>query len=150
MKKLQTQLKSVAKQLATLAQKLDKLTVEIEKAKPAPAAKPVRKAKAAPAKAKKAKAVKAKAVKRVKKAAPKRAAAKPKAAKAAVAVAAAAAKGTVLDNVLDVIKKSKNGANIATLKKKTNLEARQLSNALYKLTKKGAIEARSRGVYFKK
>jgi hypothetical protein len=145
MKKLQTQLKSVAKQLATLAQKLDKLTVELGKAKPAPAAKPVRKAKAAPAKAKKVKAVKAKAVKRVKKAAPKKAAAKPKAAKAA-----AAGKGTVLDNVFDVIKKAKNGANIATLKKKTNLEARQLSNALYKLTKKGVIEARSRGVYFKK
>jgi len=49
-----------------------------------------------------------------------------------------------------VIAKAKSGANIATLKKKTKLEPRQLSNALYKLTKKGTIEARSRGVYFKK
>ena len=36
------------------------------------------------------------------------------------------------------------------LKKKTNLEPRQLSNALYKLTKKGTIEAKSRGIYFTK
>lgn len=149
MKKLQTQLKSVSKTLATLAQKVDKLTAELGKAKAAPAAKPVKKAKAAPAKVKKAKAVKVKAakpkaVKKAKKAAPK------KAVKAPKAVKAAAGKETVLDSVFDVIKKAKNGANIATLKKKTSLEPRQLSNALYKLTKKGVIEARTRGVYFKK
>ena len=57
---------------------------------------------------------------------------------------------TVLDTVFDVIKRSRNGATIAQLKAKTNLDARQISNALYKLTKKGQIHARSRGLYIKK
>jgi predicted Rossmann fold nucleotide-binding protein DprA/Smf involved in DNA uptake len=99
-----------------------------------------------------------KAVKTVRKARPKKAAAKKAAAKkaarapkkAAPSAAPSAAKSTVLDSVLDVISKAKNGVDIKTLKAKTKLEARQLSNALYKLTKKGVIEARSRGIYFKK
>lgn len=63
---------------------------------------------------------------------------------------AAAAKGTtVLDSVFDVIRRSRNGASIAKLKEKTGLEARQLSNALYKLSKRGKIEAKSRGHYVK-
>jgi predicted Rossmann fold nucleotide-binding protein DprA/Smf involved in DNA uptake len=57
---------------------------------------------------------------------------------------------TVLDTVLDSIKRSKKGATIAQLKAKTELDARQLSNALYKLTKKGLIHAQSRGLYVKK
>ena len=154
MKKMQTQLKSVAKSLGDLAKKVEKLMGELEKVK-APAAKPAKKAKAAPKKAKKAAAKKAKPAKKaakkaVKKVAKKAAKARAKKAPKAPAAATAADKGTVLDSVLDVIKKAKNGASIATLKSKTKLEARQLSNALYKLTKKGAIEAKSRGVYFKK
>ena len=42
-----------------------------------------------------------------------------------------------------------NGITIAQLKGKTALDDRQLSNALYKLTKKGMIAAKSRGVYVK-
>ncbi len=65
--------------------------------------------------------------------------------------AAAAAGGmTVLDAVYDVIKRSKKGVTIAQMKDKTKLDARQLSNALYKLSKKGSIVAKSRGVYVKK
>ncbi|MBW1955965.1 MAG: winged helix DNA-binding protein [Deltaproteobacteria bacterium] len=45
--------------------------------------------------------------------------------------------------------RSKKGVAIANIKKKTNLETRQLSNALYKLTKKGLIKTESRGVYTK-
>jgi predicted Rossmann fold nucleotide-binding protein DprA/Smf involved in DNA uptake len=56
---------------------------------------------------------------------------------------------TVLERVLDVIKHSKNGETIAALKTKTNLESRQLSNALYKLSKKGKIKAKTRGTYIK-
>jgi TRAP-type C4-dicarboxylate transport system substrate-binding protein len=63
--------------------------------------------------------------------------------------ASSEAKGTVLESVLDVISKSRSGANIADLKAKTNLESRQLSNALYKLSKKGQIKTISRGVYVK-
>jgi len=79
----------------------------------------------------------------------------PKAAPAAKAPAtktnAAAAGGkTVLDTVYDVIKRTKKGVTVAQLKQKTNLNARQLSNALYKLSKKGQVHAKSRGLYVKK
>jgi predicted Rossmann fold nucleotide-binding protein DprA/Smf involved in DNA uptake len=57
---------------------------------------------------------------------------------------------TVLDTVLDVIKRSKKGVTVAQLKTKTQLDARQLSNALYKLSKKGLVQAPSRGLYVKK
>jgi uncharacterized protein YoxC len=64
---------------------------------------------------------------------------------------AAPAKGqTVLDSVYSVIKRSKKGATIATLKTKTGLDSRQLSNALYKLSKKRMVHAKSRGLYIKK
>ncbi len=58
-------------------------------------------------------------------------------------------KDTVLDTVLDSIKRSRNGITIPALRSKTGLGARQLSNALYKLTKKNLIQAKSRGVYVK-
>jgi hypothetical protein len=56
---------------------------------------------------------------------------------------------TVLDSVYKSIRRSRNGITIAQLKSKTALEDRQLSNALYKLTKKGMVYAKSRGVYAK-
>jgi len=83
----------------------------------------------------------------------KKAAAKSKAAPARKTAAkkAAAAKGpTVLDTVFDAIKRTKNGATVAQLKQRTKLDARQLSNALYKLSKKGKVYAKSRGLYVKK
>ena len=83
----------------------------------------------------------------------KKAAAKPKAAparKPAVKKAAAAKGSTVLDTVFDAIKRAKNGATVAQLKQRTKLDARQLSNALYKLSKKDQIYAKSRGLYVKK
>ncbi len=82
------------------------------------------------------------------KAAPAKKAKKPVAKKKA-APKAAAKKMTVLEKVYDVIRRSRNGANIAKLREKTKLESRQLSNALYKLTKKGKIKSKSRGVYIK-
>jgi hypothetical protein len=126
MKKAQTEIKSLEKNIAALQSKLAKLKGQ----KGGKAAAP----KKAPAKAPK----KAAQVAPKKKVVSKKAAA-----------AAEAAKGTVLENVLDVIGKSRNGANIADLKAKTNLESRQLSNALYKLSKKGQIKTISRGVYVK-
>ena len=118
MKKLQSQLKTISKTLTTLSKQVEKISAQMAKAKPA--AKPAKKA--APAKAKKV----------VKKPAKKAAGGKPT---------------TVLENVYAVIKKNKNGVNIDKLKKQTKLEPRQLSNALYKLTKKGMIKTKSRGVY---
>lgn len=81
---------------------------------------------------------------------------KPKAVKKAVVKKATAQKAapaggkTVLDKVLDVIKRSKSGVTVAQLKTKTELNARQLSNALYKLSQKGMVQAQSRGLYVKK
>ena len=71
--------------------------------------------------------------------------------KAAVRKKVAPARGqTVLDKVYAVIKRRKKGATIATLKTKTGLDSRQLSNALYKLSKKRMVSAKSRGLYVKK
>lgn len=140
MKSLKDQLKAVSKNLATLSKQVDKLSVQVEKAtkKPArPAAKkPVRRKTTRKPAAKKAPV-------RARKAAPARAK------KAAPAARKTARGGTVLDKVYDVIKKSKKGVAISALKQKTKLDPRQLSNALYKLTKKGDIKAVSRGVYAK-
>ncbi len=123
MKKIQTQLKTISKSLASLSKQVERITKQVDKLQPA---------KKAPAKRKKA----------VRKAAAR---------KVAVRRKAAPAKGkTVLDSVYSVIKSSKKGATIATLKTKTGLDSRQLSNALYKLSKKRMVHAKSRGLYVKK
>jgi hypothetical protein len=134
MKKLQDQLKSISKSLVVLSKKVATITKHVEKLQT--------KTKAA---------AKKKAVKR----APARKAAK-KAAKQATAKKTvarkktAAQKPTVLESVYKVVSASKAGAAISEIKAKTGLEARQLSNALYKLTKQGKITAATRGVYVKK
>lgn len=56
----------------------------------------------------------------------------------------------VLDSVYGVIKRNKKGVSIAKLRETTGLGSRQISNALYKLTKKGAIKTLSRGIYVPK
>jgi len=81
---------------------------------------------------------------------PAKKAAAPRKAPAQKTKAAAAGGKTVLDSVYDVIKRTKKGVTVAQLKQKTNLDARQLSNALYKLSKKGQVYAKSRGLYVKK
>ena len=114
MKKLQTQLKSVSKNLAALSKQVEKIAQQVSQVKPA--------------------------------------------AKAASARQAPARRGrttarggkTVLDTVYDAIRRSKKGVTVSQLKDKTNLDARQLSNALYKLSKKGQVYAKSRGLYVKK
>ena len=120
MKKLQDQLKSVAKELGKLSKQVEKVAAQVAKqAKVKPAAKK----------------------KVAKKAAAKKAAPKKK------AVKKTAKKSTVLDAVYDVVRRSRNGATIAQLKQKTGLNPRQLSNALYKLSTRGKIEAKQRGLY---
>jgi uncharacterized protein YoxC len=83
----------------------------------------------------------------------KKAAAKRKTAparKPAVRKAASTSGKTVLDKVFDAIKRNKKGVTVAQLKQSTKLDARQLSNALYKLAKKDQVYAKSRGLYVKK
>jgi predicted Rossmann fold nucleotide-binding protein DprA/Smf involved in DNA uptake len=123
MKKIKNQLKTIAKSLLSLSNKVEKIAERADAlipVKPAPAAKKT------PAK----------------KAAAKK---KPRAAKAAPAKQL-----TVLDSVFGAIESAQNGITVAALKKEMDLNAKQLSNALYKLAKKGKIEAKSRGIYFKK
>jgi membrane protein involved in colicin uptake len=168
MKKLKEQLKAVSKQVEKAVANVEKLIkAEAKKtaakkasAKKATAKKPAKKtvAKKTVAKktAKKKTAAKKPAAKKTaaKKTAAKKPAAKKTAAKKKVTKAApkkaAAKKPTVLDAVFDVIGKSGNGATIAQLKQKTGLSPRQLSNALYKLSTRGKIVAKSRGLYVKK
>jgi predicted Rossmann fold nucleotide-binding protein DprA/Smf involved in DNA uptake len=122
MKKVKDQLKTIAKSLLSLSKKVEKI------AKQADALRPV---KPAPA------AKKTVAKKTVAKKTPAKKAALPK-------------QLTVLDAVFDSIKRTKKGVTVAKLKEKLDLNAKQLSNALYKLSKQGKIEAKSRGLYFKK
>lgn len=127
MKKMKDQLKSISKSLVSLSKQVDRLTKRVDKLQPAKKAAPKR------------------AVK--KKAAPKQ---KPAVRKKVAKSSAAGKSTTVLDSVFNVIKRNRNGVSIAALKAKTKLDSRQLSNALYKLSKKGQIRAKSRGVYEKK
>ena len=127
MKKITAQLKTLSKSLDTISKKVEKIIKDADKLQ-APK-------KAAPAK----------------KTAAKKAAAKKTAAKKAAAKKAAPAQQvTMLDSVFDIIKRTKKGVTVAQLKEKTKLNSRQLSNALYKLTKKGKIQTKSRGLYVKK
>lgn len=122
MKKIKAQLKTLSKSLATLSIQVEKITDQVDKLQ-APQ-------KAVPA---------------------KKTVAKKKVAKKAAAKKAAPAKQeTMLDAVFDVIKRTKKGVTVAQLREKTKLDSRQLSNALYKLTKKGEIQTKSRGLYVKK
>ena len=117
------QLKSIAKHLTALSKQVEKLSKQVDKG--LAAKKTVSKSTKAKPKAKKAAPVNKVKMTKVDKGA------------------------TVLNSVFDVIKKSRKGISIAQLKEKTDLNPRQLSNALYKLTKKGSIKSMSRGIYTK-
>jgi predicted Rossmann fold nucleotide-binding protein DprA/Smf involved in DNA uptake len=122
MKKLKDQLKTISSSLSSLSKQVEKIIKQVEKSQPKKAA-----------------------------VAPKKISAKKKvAAKKAPAKKASAKSPTVIDSILNAIKKTKKGITIAQLKEKTEFNSKQLSNALYKLTKKGKIEATSRGLYVKK
>ena len=127
MKKIKAQLKTLSNSLAALSKKVEKITDQVDKLK-------------APKKAVPAKKTVAK----------KKVAKKKVAKKAAAKKAAPAKQVTMLDAVFDVIKRTKKGVTVSQLREKTKLNSRQLSNALYKLTKKGAIQTKSRGLYVKK
>ena len=118
-------MKTIKTQLKTIAKSLDSLSKQVDRiTKQVDKLQPAKKA--APAKRKKT------------------------VRKAAVLKKATPARGqTVLDKVYAVIKSSKKGATIATLKTKTGLDSRQLSNALYKLSKKRLVHAKTRGLYVK-
>ena len=127
MKKIKAQLKTLSKSLATISKQVEKITNQVDKLQAPQKAAPVKKAVA------KKKVAKKKVVK-----------------KAAAKKPAPAKQVTMLDAVFDIIKRTKKGVTVTQLREKTKLDSRQLSNALYKLTKKGAIQTKSRGLYVKK
>ena len=122
MKKIKAQLKTLSKSLSALSKQVEKITDQVDKLK-------------APQKATPAKKTVAK---------------KKVAKKAAAKKAAPAKQETMLDTVFDTIKRTQKGVTVPQLREKTKLNSRQLSNALYKLTKKGVIQTKSRGLYVKK
>ncbi len=126
-------LKQLTKKIETIAKKLDKL----EKAKPA------RKAKAKTVRKVKVKATrkaKAKTVRKVKVKATRKA--KPKAVKKAPKVSAS---GTVLT----LVRRSRKGIGVATLREKSGLEGRKINDIVHRLKREGKIKAIGRGIYVK-
>ena len=70
--------------------------------------------------------------------------------KAAIKKAAPAKPLSLLDTVFNAVKRTRKGITVAQLKEKTRFNDRQISNALYKLSKQGKIVAKARGLYVKK
>ena len=135
---LKKDLQAVKRDIKALEKKLEKLLKAHE---PMPKAK---------------KATKKKAVKKakvVKKAAAKKAPAKKKtAAKKAPAKKKAAAKKkvsqvTATDKILKIVKRSKKGVDVPTLKKKTGFDDKKVRNIVFRASKEGKIKKSGRGIY---
>ncbi len=56
---------------------------------------------------------------------------------------------TASDTVYGIIKRSRNGVNMAALKKKTGFNNKKIANIVYKLKKQGKIKSAAKGVYVK-
>jgi hypothetical protein len=127
MKNFKKELLSISKTISELATKVETLAQELTRGD-----------------AKKAPVKKATAPKKNKKAKAKKVVKKPYAKKAT------ASSTGILDTIYGIISRSRKGITVAQLRAKTDLEVRQVNNAIYKLKQKGKIEAVSRGVYMKK
>ena len=60
-----------------------------------------------------------------------------------------AIKGTAIDIVFDMIKKSKKGVDAATLKKRTGFNDKKVWNTINMLKMKGKVKSVKRGIYVK-
>jgi hypothetical protein len=58
-------------------------------------------------------------------------------------------KATATGTVLQIISRSKNGVDTATLKKKTGFNDKKIHNIIYKLKNKGEIKSEKKGIYVK-
>ncbi len=133
---LKKDLQAVKRDIKALEKKLEKLLKAHE---PMPKAKKVTKKKAV----KKAKVVK--------KAAAKKAPAKKAPAKKAAAKKAGAANKssqvTATDKILKIVKRSKKGVDVPTLKKKTGFDDKKVRNIVFRASKEGKIKKSGRGIY---
>ncbi len=143
---LKKDLQAVKRDIKALEKKLEKLLkahVPMPKAKKVIKKKVVKKAKAVKkAPAKKAPAKKAPA----KKAPAKKASAKKAPAKKAVA-RKKAPQATATDKILIIIKRSKKGVDVPTLKKKTGFDDKKVRNIIFRASKEGKIKKSGRGIY---
>jgi len=138
---LKKDLQAVKRDIKALGKKLEKLlkahvpmpkTKKVIKKKVVKKAKAVKKAPAKKAPAKKAPAKKASA----KKAPAKKAVARKKAPQA-----------TATDKILKIIKGSKKGVDVPTLKKKTGFDDKKVRNIIFRASKEGKIKKSGRGIY---
>ena len=123
---LKRDLQAVKRDIKALEKKLEKLLKAYE---------PVPKAKKAPKK---------KAVKKAR--AVKKAPAKKAPAKKAVA-RKKATQVTATDKILRIIKRSKKGVDVPTLKKKTGFDDKKVRNIVFRASKEGKIKKSGRGIY---
>jgi len=137
---LKKDLQAVKKDIKALEKKLDKLLKDFGSAPAAKKAAPKKAASKAPAK--KAPAKKAPA----KKAPAKKASAKKAPAKKAVA-RKKPAKVTATDKILQIVKRSKKGVDVPTLKKKSGFDDKKVRNIVFRASKEGKIKKSGRGIY---
>ena len=130
MKTLKKDLQGVLKSLKALAKKTEKLAMRVGKLEKAMAA-GKRKPKAGVKPRKKAKTTK------------KAPAKKKGAVKKTVAL-------TATDQVVKIIKRSKKGVDVSTLKKKTGFDDKKIRNILNRSSKQGKIKRAGRGIYVAK
>jgi hypothetical protein len=158
---LKKDLQAVIRDIKALEKKLDKLLKaeeQMPKAKKVTKKKAVKKVKAvkkAPAQKAAAKKVPAKIVPApkaaVKKAAVKKAAVKKAPAKKAAAPKAVAKKKTTqltaTDKILQIVKRSKKGVDVPTLKEKSGFDDKKVRNIVFRAAKEGKIKKSGRGIY---
>ena len=142
---LKKDLTAVRKEFKALEKKMEKLLKAFEaSSKPKKAAKPKAGKKAvsqkAPAKKTAAKKAPAKKAAAKKSAVAKAPAKKAPAPKKAVQV-------TATDQVLNIIKRSKKGVDVPTLKKKTGFDDKKVRNIVFRAAKEGRIKKSGRGIY---
>ena len=135
MKEVQSLLKIVSDGLKTLAQGVEAIAAKVDEAAKTKSAGKAKSNKQ-PAPAKKAKTV-GKKTKTAKKPAVK------------VVSKQAARPAAAIDTVMDIIRRSKKGANAAAIKAKTGYDQKKVANIVYKLKKQGKIKAIQKGVYVK-
>lgn len=132
---LKKDVNALKKELKALEKKMGQLLKAFEtssKPKKATKAKTAKKVTAKKAPAKKAPAKKAAA----KKVAAKKAPAKKKAAQV-----------TATDQILNIIKRSKKGVDVPSLKKKTGFDDKKVRNIVFRAAKEGRIKKSGRGIY---
>ena len=127
MKKLKNDLQTVTKELKALTRKTEAMAKKVAKLEKAQA--------------------KAKVKANPKKAAAKKAPAKKKNTAKKNPVAKKAKAPTATDQVVNIIRRSKKGADVPALMKKSGLGERTVRNILFRAGKQGKIKRSDRGVY---